>query len=68
MKQYIVKDERELGYVLGINENGFARMEVMAVDVINGGDPVKIGRTTCATNYREATKEDEERFSYNLGL
>jgi len=65
---YIVEKERLLGYTIGNpNENGFVRMSVLSVDVTKGGDPLLLHRTTLATDYREATKEDEERFLYKLG-
>ena len=64
---YIVKDENTLGYTIGtIRENKPVTMVVMRVDVEAGGDPLLIDRTTCAVNYREATKEDEERFQVIL--
>lgn len=64
---YIVKDENTLGYTIGmIRENKPVSMVVMRVDVEAGGDPLLIDRTTCAVNYREATKEDEERFKVIL--
>ena len=66
---YIVKDENTLGYTLGnVIENKPVRIEVMSVDVLKGGDPLLINRTTMADNWRPATKEDEDRFRCFLGL
>ena len=64
---YIVERERLLGYTIG-KPSRFARMVVMRVDVENGGDSTLIDREVLASNYREATKEDEERFSIKLEI
>lgn len=64
---YIVEKERELGYTIGEpSENKPVSMVVIAVDVKNGGDPTLIDRSTLATDYREATKDDEKRFNVKI--
>lgn len=64
---YIVRDENTLGYTIGEPSDGKpVRMVVMRVDIMAGGDPTLIDRETLAINYREATKEDEERFKIHL--
>lgn len=64
---YIVRDENTLGYTIGEPSDGKpVGMVVMRVDIMAGGDPTLIDRDTLAINYREATKEDEERFKIHL--
>lgn len=64
---YIVKDENTLGLMVGQpHKSGCVRMNVMAVDYMKGGDPLLINHQVLAFNYREATKEDEERFKVIL--
>ena len=67
---YIVEDENVLGYTFDnlTVKRDFIRMNVIAVDVLKGGDPILINHTILAINYRAATKEDEERFFIRLGL
>ena len=68
MAKYIVNEENTLGYPIGEvdQKTGFVSMVVMAVDLINGGDPMKINRSTMATNWREAVREDEDRFKVHI--
>lgn len=63
---YIVADENTFGYTIGSVVNGCVRMVVMSVDVPNGGDPLMINRTMLAVNFRQATKEDGDRFGVRL--
>ena len=67
---YIVEDENVLGYTFDekTKKRDFVRINVIAVDVLKGGDPILINHTILAINYRAATKEDEERFFIRLGL
>lgn len=62
---YIVENENTIGYTIG-NVGKITRMAVMAVDVSNGGDPLLIDKTIVATNFREATEKDQERFGVVL--
>ena len=61
---YIVDKENALGYVVGGRLGSFVRMVVVAVDYMRGGDPLLIGRSTLASDYREATEEDARRFGW----
>jgi len=63
---YIVADENKLGYTIGKPSKKIARMVVMAVDYIKGGDPTLIDRETLAINFREATLEDEQKFKVRI--
>ena len=67
---YIVRDENTLGYTIGSTESKNLSIVVMAVDYMSGGDPTLIDHETLAAEgtWREATKEDEERFKVHLGL
>jgi len=65
---YIVRDENTLGYITGTQKPGQnpIRFVVMAVNVEAGGDPTLIDRETVATDYRPATKADEDTFNIHL--
>lgn len=66
--RYIVRDENTLGYITGTQKPGQnpIRFVVMAVNVEAGGDPTLIDRETIATDYRPATKADEDTFNIHL--
>ena len=64
---YIVEDNNLFGYTLSEpKDNKPTSMVVMAADIEKGGEPTLIGRTTLATDYRQATEEDASRFGVNI--
>ena len=67
---YIVANENKLGYIIGTpSESGVGvRVMVIAVDVLAGGDPLLINRSTFALrkDTRLATSEDGERFCVSI--
>lgn len=64
---YIVANENKLGYIIGTpsEDSTGARIAVIAVDYLAGGDPLLIGRSTFALkkDIRPATQEDGQRFN-----
>ena len=66
--RYIVRGENTLGYITGTQKPGQTPVcfVVMAVNVEAGGDPTLIDRETIATDYRPATKEDEDVFKVRI--
>ena len=69
MEMYIVNNENTLGLMVGEpNKCGFVRMNVMAVDYMKGGEPLLLNHQILAWNWREANKDDEDRFMVRLGI
>ena len=68
INRYIVAGGNTLGYITGTQEPGKKPVSfvVMAVNVEAGGDPTLIDRETVATDYRPATREDENTFNIHL--
>lgn len=66
--RYIVRGENTLGYITGTQKPGQTPVGfvVLAVNVEAGGDPTLINRETVATDYRPATREDENTFNIHL--
>lgn len=66
--RYIVAGGNTLGYITGTQKPGQnpVNFVVIAVNVEAGGDPTLIDRETIATDYRPATKEDENVFKVRI--
>ena len=66
--KYFVKDENTLGYIIRECPTTNVVLVVLAVDVLAGGDPNMLNRTTIASSgsIREATTADEEKFKVRL--
>lgn len=64
---YVIANENKLGYIIGTTseDSAGARIAVIAVDYLAGGDPLLIGRSTFALkkDIRPATQEDGQRFN-----